>query len=770
MLLLVLSRPVAADPFVEWPGPPADGFGLSYGVALADVDGDGWTDLVNPAAGALWLNDGATGWVLVDVPELDDLGSQYAGSLGDYDADGLPDFATEPRGPEVILLHNEGDGDFAALDGDRFPQPPPHLFGLQAETNGWIDADGDGHLDLLVPAYYGSTGFYQSLGPDSGGEYEFDEVAEDVGIVLSASDELRPEGAQFADVDRDGDPDLYACGKMLRNHSTPGATSFDEDDGGIDAGMDEGAAFADVDMDGDLDLGVYYNGILWKAGAPAWAFLLWENLGDATFAVMDPSVVEDYDPALDDGNVGLSFSDWDNDGDPDLTFANHFEQNRWREDKALSFVEIDTSAGQPYALPSWFDWDFDGDLDIALAISNESASLFTNSVYDGVAEGDRQFLRVRPVADSTTVPHGVDTEFGATVEVRVAGEAPEVRRRAFTASGHGYLNQNEYALTFGLEGLADPVVDVSVEFANPGDEGMWRVDRYVNPILGDIDVAALALPREVRVFRSGEVMIDGKSYTATTLEGPLLETPGGLYAARSTDDVSAVDPGTWVGLEIEVPADADPTRGAAIREVVVEGVLGAPVSCDGTTGNVLVWDVTDEPTLVGGTSGAVAPRNRRVDVPADFELQNGHTYRVLALVTHARAFPAAASSSWVTVAGPLEIVPASPCDPASIAAAAIGFGDRSMAVRWRERVVAAGPDDTGDTGETGDTSAPKDDSGTPKDDTGYPPVDSPPQDGGGDGETDGGCGCASGSGAVGSLAFLASLLLVTGRRCRPLSR
>src|SRR5678816_1236312 len=128
----------------------------------------------------------------------------------------------------------------------------------------------------------------------------------------------------------------------------------------------------------------------------------------------------------------MSFDDWDNDGDPDLTFAKHFEENQWRESGTQTFDEIDTVAAQTFALPAWFDWDFDGDLDVGMGAWSSSALFFTNSLYDGAAESDRQFLRVRPVGDSATVAEGVDTEFGATVDVHVVGEAPEVRRRAFT--------------------------------------------------------------------------------------------------------------------------------------------------------------------------------------------------------------------------------------------------------------------------------------------------------------------------------------------------
>src|SRR6185503_5210847 len=106
-------------------------------------------------------------------------------------------------------------------------------------------------------------------------------------IDLSVTSQLRPEGAQFADVDRDGDPDLYVCGELLRNKSTPGDLLFETDNGGIEVGFDEGAAFADIDMDGDLDLGVVYQGVFWTEDIPFWSYLLWENLGDATFVLLD---------------------------------------------------------------------------------------------------------------------------------------------------------------------------------------------------------------------------------------------------------------------------------------------------------------------------------------------------------------------------------------------------------------------------------------------------------------------------------------------------
>jgi hypothetical protein len=95
---------------------------------------------------------------------------------------------------------------------------------------------------------------------------------------------------------------------------------------------------------------------------------------------------------------------------------------------------------------------------------------------------------------------------------------------------------------------------------------------------------------------------------------------------------------------------------------------------------------------------------------------------------------------------------------------------RTMAIRWRERELSeTEPTDTGDTGETEDTGTTKDDSGKEAKDS-RPPIDQGRNDVYEDEPAEGGCGCGSSPTTGTAMLWLASLLIVTGRRCRPLSR
>lgn len=113
------------------------------------------------------------------------------------------------------------------------------------------DYDGDGRPDVYFTVQTGPDRLYRQVG-----DFEFEDATESAGLILDAT---RGAGAVFADVDDDGDLDLYVC-----NYDAPNRLYVNDGDGtftegaqaaGLDfAGASIMAGFADYDVDGDLDL------------------------------------------------------------------------------------------------------------------------------------------------------------------------------------------------------------------------------------------------------------------------------------------------------------------------------------------------------------------------------------------------------------------------------------------------------------------------------------------------------------------------------------
>ncbi len=648
-------------------------FGGTMGISFGDYDGDGFTDVVTGWTGGLWRNVGGTDWQFAAnlsnvMPPSE---RRYGFSFGDYDNDGLPDIATSPRVPawgddRMHLLHNAGGGgSFIDVAAD------PSIVDVQPYGNGetlcWADVNGDGNLDLFVPAYPAWAGgpgnfFLLNQGPAAPqGAYRFVETSAASGLD-NPQGTLRPEGAQFVDVDGDGDVDLYANGALYQNVTSAVATRFNALDPsasgiGLASSLDEGAMFFDYDLDGDFDLVAAYS----NEGVR-----IWENRGDGTFVAAEAAIVDEPMTGL---NLGMSAEDWDNDGDIDFTTRGVFRRNRLVEDGTRHFTVATTDIPSPdllSATPAWGDWDRDGDLDCALGNWGYDGRLYENTTYSPATDPSaKRFVRVRPVRDSRTIARGLETEYGATVEVRATAGADPYRRRKFAASSHGYLNQNEYTLHFGLPDASR--VDVSVEFPGLSADGPWRVDKQVNPALGNLSPAAL-VDHELTVTRCGDVVIDGVVHEAIPLATPRLTTTAGglVLPGPSAPSGPAESPQTdwFTGLAFDTRGS---TQRIVVKEILLDGQLDAPAACGEGNRNVALWDVTDasHPALVAG--GALqlttSSRNRRSVFPVDIVLEPARSYRLVARVTEERPTTIAApvASGGVTVRGGLSFKDSNPC-------------------------------------------------------------------------------------------------------------
>lgn len=225
------------------------------------------------------------------------------------------------------------------------PSPPPpfeQLFFAGGAAPG--DFDGDGLVDLAVT----TLGESPLLLFRNRGDGTFVEVSESVGLHLSGA---RLNGVAWADIDNDGDLDLYATavGVDQRRHFlfvNDGTGRFSEEAvlRGAAVATDEphygfSAAFGDYDLDGFLDIHTTewrpraYN----RRGAPSHARLL-RNQGAKRpgyfLDVTDEAGVnlDTIPPLRQDLGFGFSFAsrfaDFDDDGWPDLAVAADFGTSR----------------------------------------------------------------------------------------------------------------------------------------------------------------------------------------------------------------------------------------------------------------------------------------------------------------------------------------------------------------------------------------------------------------------------------------------------------
>jgi len=398
---------------------------MGGGLCWIDYDADGWLDLflVNTYAEAEWDRWQGEGGLprsalyrnrrgqFVDVTDDAGVGLEVRGNgcvAADLDLDGWTDlYVTTARGD--VLLWNEGDGTFT--DGTQ---------SAGIDVYGWHtgvavgDINGDGWPDLFVAAYVepntpnprGGIAFpntlvarrdllYLSEGPGPAGHVTFREVGEEVG--LERDEYEYGLGVVLSDLDGDGDLDLFVANdtkpnRLYENVARPddpfGFRLVDVTDsaqvGDLNSGM--GVAAEDYNGDGLFDLIV-------------------TNLGDQVHSVYRNETNLRFAEGRDDlgvadlgvGNTGwgVSWADFDLDGDRDLMIANGFVPITGDEDRQLlslyrntgaSLTDISNLAGLDALGPlhgrglATADYDNDGDIDVAVSSIGGPVRLLENRV------------------------------------------------------------------------------------------------------------------------------------------------------------------------------------------------------------------------------------------------------------------------------------------------------------------------------------------------------------------------------------------------------
>jgi hypothetical protein len=235
-----------------------------------------------------------------------------------------------------------------------------------------LDFDGDGFEDLFV------ADGVRSILYKNDGQGHFTDVTVAAGLATPDGKGIAATGVAAGDVDGDGFPDLFVTdafgpARLFRNR---GDSTFEEitSSSGISVtGNARSAAFADVDGDGDLDLfvcvtGDYYNQMPdppydANDGRPNRLFI---NDGhghftDATAAWGLATTTR--------WSLSSLFADYDGDGRPDLLVTNDFGlKNLYRNDGGRRFLDVAGKAGaqvRAYGMSAaCADFNGDGLLDL----------------------------------------------------------------------------------------------------------------------------------------------------------------------------------------------------------------------------------------------------------------------------------------------------------------------------------------------------------------------------------------------------------------------
>lgn len=415
------------------------------GVAVFDYDNDGLPDV-------FFVNGGRLDDPVKAAPRFSRRDPTYWNRLYRQNKDGSFTDVTEKAG-----LHLESDENY----------------GMGVATG---DYDNDGFTDIYV-TNYGRNVLYRNNG--QGG---FVDVTAKTGVAAGGWSV----STGFLDYDNDGKLDLFVtryldydlvnpilCGSMFRTYCRPGRFPRmanilyrNQGDGtfrdtGKQTGIAElkatgmGLAFGDYDDNGFPDIFISND---------AMEHTLWHNNGNGTFTdrALEAGVALSDDGRAVSG-MGADFSDYDNDGRPDIVLTNLATEiwSLYRNDGngTFSYASLSSGLGALSAKHSgwgvgWRDFDNDGWKDLFVARSH---------VIDNIE-------RISPGITYLEAPFLAKNVGGKLKEVPLAGVEPVAGR------GVAFADLNN-------DGAMDVVMSVlngrPVVFNNPGQGGRWLELRLV---------------------------------------------------------------------------------------------------------------------------------------------------------------------------------------------------------------------------------------------------------------------------------------------------
>jgi len=400
---------------------------MAGGLAAFDYNNDGKVDIffTNGAAipslekespkffNRLYRNDG--GMKFTDVTlQAGVAGEGYSMGVAaaDYNNDGYTDLFVAGV-YRNILYRNLGNGKFedvteaAGIKSDKW-----------SVAAGWFDYDNDGWLDLFVVNYahwtpdfdrycgdrernlrvYCHPKYFEGL-PNTlyrnRRDGTFEDVSKEAGILEHIG---RGMSVAFADYDNDGFTDVFVTNDNLPNFLFRNRRNGTFEEVALEAGValtndgapiaSMGADFRDFDNDGLCDINV--------TALAGETFPLFRNLGKGSF--LDATHISQLaQPSAARSGWSNGFFDFNNDGWKDLFTANSdvndlvdlFQSTHYKQPNSLfanlgdgTFRDVSSDAGFTLARAhrgsAFADFDNDGKVDVVVSALGESAELWQN--------------------------------------------------------------------------------------------------------------------------------------------------------------------------------------------------------------------------------------------------------------------------------------------------------------------------------------------------------------------------------------------------------
>ena len=327
----------------------------------------------------IFRND--SGLLVEDIGQADRLSGVYFGDLGwaDYDSDGDLDLGIvgwdADNAESMALYRNEPGGTpgeiLLTFDTEQTDDGGESVFsGVRYAAMSWVDYDNDGDLDLVVSGMESNGTSLTRVYTNEDGRFQADELNSEALVNVHNGD------LAWADYDSDGDLDLglsgetvFAEGEIQRvtefyANDPVGSLNLDSDTRVESAVKGGSLAWSDYDNDGNPDLAVSGRDISWIS-----VLQLYKNRPAGVLSLdgnFNLNVFSTLDGALD-------WIDYDNDGFPELAvsgrtiLSDHVASVFRNNGGTVTSASVEqTIEGLAGGLSVWADYDGDGRADLLL--------------------------------------------------------------------------------------------------------------------------------------------------------------------------------------------------------------------------------------------------------------------------------------------------------------------------------------------------------------------------------------------------------------------